>query len=164
VLLKTWRVFTIVLVTLLVAMPWSHLLQLAPRMHYDADLYLATQRTLFQYYGSVGAVVEGGAIVAVGFLVLLVRNRRPALWLTVAAALCLVAATLIWFRWTNPADLALVSAAAAPPPDWMRLRVVWESTQAVRAALDVTALALLALSVVWETPDGDGALARSGRP
>lgn len=154
-LLKTWRVLTIVVVTLLVAMPWSHLLQLAPRMHYDADLYLSTQRTLFEYYGSVGAVIEGGAILAAGFLVLLVRHRRPALWLTAAAALCLVVATLIWFRWTNPADLALVRAAA-PPPDWMRLRAVWETTQAVRASLDVAALALLVLSVVWETPDGEG--------
>lgn len=152
-LLKTWRVLTILLVTLLVAMPWSHLLQLVPRMHYDAELYLATQRTLFEYYGSAGAFVEGGAIVAAGFLVLLVRDRRPARWLTGAAALSLVVATLIWFRWTNPADLALVRAAA-PPPDWMRLRAVWETTQAIRAALDVAALVLLALSVVWETPDG----------
>ena len=137
-------------------MPWSHLLQLVPRMHYDAGLYLATQRTLFEYYGSVGAVIEGSAIVAAGFLVLLARERRPALWLTGGAALCLVVATLIWFRWTNPADLALVRAAA-PPADWMRLRAVWETTQAIRAVLDVTALVLLAVSVVWETPDRSAA-------
>lgn len=54
-LLKLWRFFTLLLAALSMAMAFAHLLQLPPRMSYDAALWHNTQR-MYQLFGPpVGA-------------------------------------------------------------------------------------------------------------
>lgn len=54
---KVFRFTTIPLASLSMAMAFSHLLQLPPRMSFDGPTWITTQR-LFSLYGTIGALIE----------------------------------------------------------------------------------------------------------
>jgi len=59
--IRAWRFITLLFVSLSMAMAFCHLLQLPPRMSYDAWLWRSTQ-SMYQHFGPpVGAIVESGA-------------------------------------------------------------------------------------------------------
>jgi hypothetical protein len=128
-------------------------------MQYDGALYATLQRTLYVQWGppNVGGFLEPAAIFATAVLAFLVRKRRPAFRLTLGAALALLLAFPgVFFALVAPANEAFRGAAHAPvPSDWMDQRVRWETGHAIRFALQLLALALMTLSIAFETPDGE---------
>ena len=65
------------------AMAFSHLLQMRPRMSYEAVLWRSTQ-TMYQLYGlPIGAIIETGAWISALALLYLVRKHSPAFRWTV---------------------------------------------------------------------------------
>jgi hypothetical protein len=152
-LIKTWRLITIMFVSLSMSMAFCHLLQLPPRMSYDAELWRATQ-SMFRLFGPpVGAIIEIGALVLAAILTFLVRQRRPAFRWTLACAVCLFAAQAAWWLLINPANNEMVHwTMNSIPADWTRYREQWEYTHAARAILQIAALGALAISLIRETP------------
>jgi hypothetical protein len=138
-------------------MAFCHALELIPKMRYDASLYLTIQRTLYLLFGvPLGAAIEVGAVVGSVILVFLARKRRPALPLTVAAAVCMLMAHAIWWIWVNPANWAIAHMERPfPAADWQAWRAEWEYAHLGRFVLQFIALAVLLLSVLLETPNHD---------
>jgi hypothetical protein len=152
-LVKTWRLITIMFTALSMGMALCHLLEMPAKMTYDGTLWLTLLQTLYGAFGTIGALIEVGAVVTAVVLTFLVRHRRPAFGWTFVGALCLVAAHLAWWIWVAP-----VNATMAPltpetlTADWMRLRDQWEYTHAARAVLQIIALAALVFSILLEIP------------
>jgi hypothetical protein len=152
-LLKTWRFITIMLTALALGTAFCHLLELPPKMSYDAPLNVMLHRTLYTNYGRIGGVAETLALVTAIGLAWRVRKRREAFPLTVAAAACLVAGMAAFLALVRPANLTMFGwPLDAIPPDWTRWRTQWEYTHAARAFLMMGALAALILSVLREIP------------
>jgi hypothetical protein len=86
--LAFWRFLTLLLSALGLTLGAAHALELPPKMGYDAQLYAAVTSTLYQLFGSVGAVVQVGSVVAAAILTIMVR-RLPAFRLTLLGTLCL---------------------------------------------------------------------------
>lgn len=152
--LKIWRFLTLLLAALSMGMAFGgHLLQLPPRMGYDAELWRKTQ-SMYQLFGPpVGAIIEGGAWISAVVLVVLVRRRRPAFRWTLIGALGFVLAQVAWWLFVFPVNRQMVNwTPQAMPADWMRWRAQWEYTHAVRALLQIGGLAALIGSVLVETP------------
>jgi hypothetical protein len=146
---------TLVLVALLMGMTWCHVLELPAKMQYPATLYLTLHRTLYVAFGppNIGAFIEVGSIVAAAVLVFLVRQRRPALWLTLLGAVSLAAGLAVYFAYVEPANVALKSMALeAPPAGWKDWRVQWELGHAAHFVLHLIGFSALVLSVVLEAP------------
>ena len=152
-LLRVWRFLTLMFTALSMAMAFSHLLQMRPRMSYDAVLWRATQ-TMYQLYGPpIGAIIETGAWISALVLLYLVRNRRPAFRWTMLGAACFLVAQIAWWIYIFPVNKVMVDwTAQSMPPNWTEFRFQWESTHAVRAILQIAGFAALVLSILGETP------------
>jgi len=147
-LLRTWRFITVVLVALGVTLGGAHVLETLPKMHYDAQMYAAVNSTLYRLFGTVGAVIQVGGMLAAAVLVFLVRRRpafRPTLLGALALGLSLVApVNAEWLRVT-------ASAPASAPQLYLQLRDRWEYGH-VAAFAAFTGFCLLVASLLIEAP------------
>lgn len=163
-LLRTWRLLTIMLTALSLAPALGHLLELPAKMSYDGTLWLTVSQTLYASFGTFGAAFEVGAVLTSVVLAILVRHRRPAFAWTLLGALCLVATHAAFWIFLAPVNAAI--AALTPetlPADWMSLRTQWEYTHAARAVLQIIALGALVFSLLVEIPsDASRNLTRRG--
>ena len=155
-LLRGWRLITLLLAALALTMESAHVLELPQKMHYDAQMYSAVNTTLYRYFAIVGGVYQVSSIVAAAVLALLVRKRRPSFEWTLAGALCLLLAFGIWLTVVAPVNgevtKALGSAPASVPATWMRLRNRWEYGHAAGFVVQLIGVCMLLLSVLVETP------------
>lgn len=153
-LLRMWRLVTIMLLSLSMATAFCHLLEMPAKLKIDGARWLTLLQTLYPLaFGTVGAAAEIGAVVAAVVLAFLVRRRRPAFGWMLLATLCLVAAHAAFWVWVAPVNATMAPLTPeALPPDWMRLRNQWEYTHAARAILQVVALGFLVFSVLIEIP------------
>lgn len=143
---------TTMLASLSMAMAFAHLLEMPPRLEWDASLWIGTtvEGGVFRLFGSVGAVIETTTWVLALALAFSLRHvPGPAFRLTVAGAALLIAAYAIWWLFVFPADQVHVTwTPEAYPPDWERWRDQWEYAHAVRAVLLILGLAALVLSAL----------------
>lgn len=156
-LIKSWRLVTIPLVALLLGLAFAHVLEMPAKMQYDAALYVTLQKTLYVAWGppNVGGILEPVAILATISLAYLLRKRRSPFWLTLAASLVLLLAfPVVFFVFVAPANEVFLAATTATiPANWMELRTSWETGHAIRFVLQLIALSLLTLSVLFEIPE-----------
>lgn len=151
--LKTWRFVTIMLVAVALSAALAHLMELPGKMSYDAHLYVLLHRTLYPTFGQTAGWAEGLGLLTIIGLAWRVRQRGAAFPLTLAAAACQVAAMTVFLVFVQPVNLTMSSwPLDSIPPDWTRWRDQWEYAHAVRAVLQIGALAALVLSAVRETP------------
>lgn len=153
-LIKTWRLLTIMFVALSLAPALAHLLELPAKMSYDGTLWLTISQTLYGAFGTFGAAFEVGAVITTVILAILVRQRRPAFAWTLLGAICMVAVHAAFWIWLAPVNATI--AALTPetlPADWMELRNQWEYTHAARAVLQIIALSALVFSILVEIPN-----------
>lgn len=151
-LLKTWRFFTIILVSLSMAMAFCHLLQLPPRMSYEGSQWITTQ-SLYQTFGTIGAAIEVGALVMTIVLSLAVWRRRPAFQWTLFGTVGLLLAHVAWWVFVAPVNAEISTwTPDTIPADWTWWRSQWEYTHAARAILEIFGLSALVISVLMETP------------
>jgi hypothetical protein len=153
-LLRFWRLVTILLIALSMAAAFCHLLEMPAKLKVDGAFWLKLLQTLYPpAFGTAGAAAEVGALVMVVVLVYLVRHRRPAFGLTILAAICMVAAHGAFWIWISP-----VNATMGPltpdtlPTDWMQLRNHWEYTHAAREILQIASLLVVMFSTLIEIP------------
>src|SRR5215831_4691979 len=108
-LIKIWRFITLVLTALLMGMTFCHVLEMPAKMRYPASFYLTIHRSLYAAFGppNVGPFIEVGAIVAAVVLVFLVRKERPAFWLALAGAICLIVGLVVFLAFVEPANVAM---------------------------------------------------------
>jgi hypothetical protein len=155
-LIRIWRLVTLVLASLDMAMGFGHLLQLPARMRYDGALWRETQ-SMYRLFGPpVGSSIEGGAFLSTVGLAWLVRRRQPVFRWTLAGTLLFMVAQVAWWLLIAPVNAKMAGwTPDAMPADWERLRAQWEYTHAARAVLMLIGLAALLYSVLVETPTAD---------
>ncbi len=156
--LKTWRFITIILSALVTGMALCHALELPAKMQYSASLYITVQNSLYVAFGppNIGAFTEFAALLAAIGLTILVRKRRPAFQLTLmAVALMLLAFPLIFFAFTEPANVVIRNATPESiPANWEQLRHQWEYSHLARFFCHLAGMSALVISVLVETPVG----------
>ncbi|MDD5580106.1 MAG: hypothetical protein PHY16_12610 [Methylobacter sp.] len=152
--LLTWRFITIILVALGLTMGFAHLLELPPKMQYDANMYAAVTRTLYRLFGSVGAFIQVISISAAAVLTFLVHSRA-AFRLTLLATLSLILSLLLWFLLVAPVNaewLRIIdSTPELVPKAYLQLRARWEYGHVIAFIAWFSGFCLLVLSVLIET-------------
>jgi hypothetical protein len=153
VMLLIWRFITIVLVAMTMGLAFAHVFELPAKMLYDASLYMSMQRSLYAGWVplNLSGMLEPAAIIASILLVIGVRRRRRAFWLSLWAVVALLAAfPLVYFLVVEPVN-EIFQATTAVPANWTELRIRSELGNAIRFMLQLIALSLLLLSVLYET-------------
>jgi hypothetical protein len=141
-----------VLVALVLATTFTHVLELPAKLGYDASLYVTLQTSLYQQWGppNPAGFLEPAAIVVVVILAMTTRRNRPAFRLAVGAALVLLLAfPLLYFWRVEPANeyFRTLLAGATIPADWVSWRLRWETGHAARFIAHLTAFILLIASM-----------------
>jgi hypothetical protein len=162
--LQAWRFLTLLLAALGLTMGAAHVLELPPKMGYDAQLYTAVTSTLYRLFGLVGSIFQVGSILTAVVLAWLVRGRRS-FRLTLAGALALVASLGLWAALVQPVNAewghVFHADPGAAPAAYLRLRDRWEYGHVAAFAAWLTGFGCLVLSVLAEIPRGraDGSAA-----
>ncbi len=152
---RAWHFFTILLAALSMGMAFSHVLEMPAKLAYDAALWTRVQHTLYLGYGTVGAVIEVGAVVASIVLAWRTRHERPVSRYTALGAACLLAALVVWLAFVAPMN-AIVSGwtTDALPAGWTGVRQQWEIAHAGRFVLLLAGLGSLVMSALARQPAG----------
>jgi len=145
--LTGWRFITMVLAALDMGMAFSHVLEMPAKMRVDGRLWLTFQQRLYRALGTVGAVVEIGAVITSAALSFLIRGQQPGSRLAVAGAACLGAAFVVWVGFVNPVNRRVGRwTVQSIPGDWKRWRARWEYAHTTRFVLQLLGFSLLLLS------------------
>lgn len=133
----------------------AHLLELPNKMPLNRENYLAVQQ-IYRGWDLLGVVVLGALFSNLVLTVLLWRRDRP-FALALVAFLGIVAAQIVFWTYTFPANQA-TSNWTFLPTGWEALRRQWEYSHAVGAVCNLVAmLALIVLAI-----SGSFRLERSG--
>lgn len=153
--LRAWRFLMLMLAALGMGPGIAHVLELAPKMQYDAQLYTAVTSTLYRLYGPFGALVQVGAVLVATVVALRLRGR-PSFGYTLSGLLCLVLSLGLWFALVQPVNVqwgeVLRTAPDMAPEAYLRLRGRWEYGHAAAFAAWLAGAGLLVGSVLAEIP------------
>jgi len=117
----------------------------------NSRLWVTLQNSLYRPFGTVGAVIENGAVLSSSGLSLVARRRSPAVFrLTLAGAACQALALGIWLAFVRPVNNKVSgwTAVESTPPEWTQVRRQWEYSHAARAILTLAGLGALVVSVL----------------
>lgn len=150
--LKTWRLMTLILAALSMGMAFCHTLELPAKMQYDAALWTTINQSLYQQFGSLpGIFCEVGAVLTAIGLTVLVRKRRPAFYWTLIGAALLALSLIVWFALVAPMNAEFAQwTVDSIPANWMQVRNQWEYTHAGRFVLQLLGLCTLQISLLVE--------------
>jgi hypothetical protein len=156
---KIFQFLTLLLAAFSLSLSMAHLLEMPQRMKFDKDLWVTVTvyEGVYNYFGSVGAFFEIGAILAAFILAFLLRGHGSVFYWTLSGAIVLAAALASWLIFVNSANAELARWLTNPvPPDWTSTRNQWEYAHAVNAFIKIIGFSLLAVSVIIETPRMSG--------
>jgi hypothetical protein len=153
--IRVLRFIALMLAALGMTMGMAHLLELAPRMRYDAKMYEAVTKTMYRFYGIAGGPVQIAAVLAAAGLAYRVRGR-PGFRLALGGAFCLALSVALWFALVQPVNAQWAHILQTNPmwaPDlYLQLRDGWEYGHVCAFVVWLSGVCLLTLSVLAETP------------
>ena len=165
-MLRTLRFATLLLSALGLVMGGAHALELPAKLGYDAELYTRVTSSLYRLFGSIGAVIQVGALLCAVGLSLLVR-RLPSFRSTALGALALALSLVLWALLVAPVNAewgrALKEAPATAPDLYLRLQARWEYGHLAAFAAWLLGYVLLLASILSFDATEDGS-SRATRP
>ncbi len=141
--LKSARFFSLLFVALVLAPAMAHLLELPNKIGLSREEYLVVQQ-IYSGWQLLGIVIYG-ALLSTLALTIMVRHQPRVFALTLAAFLCLLAAHVVFWIFTFPANKETLYWTVLPE-NWMALRAQWEYSHAAGAVLNLIAFVMLVLS------------------
>ncbi len=107
----------------------AHVLEMPPRLLYEAELYMEVTSSMYSLFGSVGAVVQLFAVTFAVLLTILARGT-PAFPASLIGTACLVLSIGVWFLVVGPVNAEWMEALNEDPETaaaaYVRLRPRWE--------------------------------------
>ena len=154
--LRALRFLALVLCALTMSLTFCHLMEMPARMSWGSELWVGAtvEGGQFRMFGTVGAVLEVGAVIATLVLAGLVwRQGGAARWLALAVFLLYALSLAVWWWRVFPANQVLATWLDNPvPDDWETWRARWEYGHATAAVLQIAGFLALAWSIIRETP------------
>lgn len=145
----TLRFLSLVFVALALGASLAHLLALPNKIHLPAEDYLTVQG-IYRGWALLGFVVAGALL---STLMLVIRERgRAAFRSSLVAFLCIVAAQIIFWVFTFPANQQTLNWTYLPD-NWASLRTQWEYSHAAGALLNFAAFLVLVRSTLSDRAD-----------
>lgn len=145
------RFATLVLAALGLVLGGAHALELPVKLSYDAELYTRVTSTLYRLFGSIGAVIQIGALLSAAVLSFLVRGLAS-FRATLLGTLSLLSSLALWGVLVAPVNAEWARVLAEAPSDapevFLRLRSRWEYGHVAAFAAWLLGYALLLVSVL----------------
>jgi hypothetical protein len=143
--LKLFQFLALLLTALALVPGGAHLFALPNKISLAQNDYFIAQ-SVYRGWAWLGTVLIGAIVVNL-ILTIMLWRRWLRFALTAFTLLCLIATLAIFFAWTFPANQA-TSNWTAVPANWEALRMQWEYSHAINAAVTLLGFCSLALSVL----------------
>jgi hypothetical protein len=151
---KTLTFTAILLAALAMGMHLAHVLELGPKLGWDITLYLPVQTSLYKLFGTIGPVLEIGALIVISMLAHRLRGQDRIFRLTALSAGMIVLALITWGLFVLPANGHITQwQVDVFPDDWTRWRDQWQFGQAGIFVLHLIGFSALLSSVIGEIPE-----------
>lgn len=137
--------FSLLFAALAMAPAFAHLLELLNKIDLPRDEYFIVQQ-IYRGWALLGIVVFGALLSTLVLTVMLRHWRRPFIF-SLIAFLCIVGTQVIFWTYTQPANLATDNWTMIPQ-NWEALRRQWEYSHAASAVLNFIAFGALVLSLL----------------
>ena len=152
--LLLWRLLTLLLVALSMALSFCHLMEMPVRLSWEPILWMETTNFggLYYLFGSVGAVIDVAAILAAAILCFLVRRKLPSFYFTVVGAALMAIGLAVWFTFVAPMNAIMATwAPGSIPTEFIPVHNQWEYSHAVIALIKIGGLSAIFISVLADT-------------
>jgi len=123
----------------------AHALELPNKISLSANDYFVAQKA-YRGWDRLGYLLAVQLIALIG-LAVLSRHTTSVFWLVVTALACLVAAQIVFWIYTYPANVATRNWTIVPD-NWQTLRGRWEYSHAVGALFQLMALCSLLVAAL----------------
>ena len=143
--LRVIQFLAIILTALALVPGGAHLFALPNKIGLAQADYFVVQG-IYRGWALFAVVIIPALLVNLLLASMLRAQRRPAL-LALCAAFCIGLMLLIFFIWTQPANVATASWTRMPA-NWQSLRANWEYSHAVNAGITFLALCASVLSAL----------------
>jgi hypothetical protein len=152
---KAFHFLSLSLTSIATGISVGHVLQRRGKAALSGPSFLDVQQVLLRPYGKALGAIEGGALLASGALLALVRRRRGAFLLTLTATVCNAGMIAVWAALIRPINGRVDGwRPESLPADWAEARDRWHALHAIRAALAGAGLAALIGAALADTaPD-----------
>ena len=144
-LLKSVRLFTIVMVALCLVPAGAHFFELTNKMSLSPVAYMTVQK-IYSGWSFFGVPIIA-ALLLTSIHAFMMRNDRAAFLMSGTAALCLAATQVVFWMFTYPINVATDNWTVAPET-FEAARRQWEYSHAVNAVLTFVAFVAIILSVL----------------
>jgi hypothetical protein len=151
VLLKSFRLFTIVMVALCLVPAGAHFFELTNKMSLSPVAYMTVQK-IYAGWSFFGVPIIT-ALLLTSIHAFTMRNDRAAFLMSGTAALCLAATQVVFWMFTYPINVATDNWTVAPET-FEAARRQWEYSHAVNAVLTFVAFVAIILSVLSHKGEG----------
>jgi hypothetical protein len=143
--LRCVQCLAIMLTALALVPAGAHLAALPNKIGLGQEEYFIAQG-IYRGWALFGFALFG-AVFANLAVAIMVRRRRAAVRLALAACLLVIASLAVFFGWTYPANQATANWTVVPE-SWQALRVQWEYAHAAGAVLTLLALGAVTASAL----------------
>lgn len=133
--MRTLQFLAIVLTAIALIPGGAHLLSLQTKIALPEEPYFVAQQ-IYRGWAWLGTVIV--AAVLLNLVSAALTRGRPR-QLSLAAGLLIAVTLVVFFTWTHPANRETMNWTYVPS-DWEQLRVEWEYSHAVNAAITFAAL------------------------
>lgn len=148
------RFFALVLAALTLGMRFAHVMEAAPKLHWEAELYFQVQTSLYKYFAIIGPIVQIGSILLIFAIAYLSKGTRSFRY-AILSAFSFIFSLGVWFFFVSPASSQIKewTVAHTIPEHWNSIRSAWQFGQVGAFSFDFLAFCLLVSSVLLVKED-----------
>jgi hypothetical protein len=147
-----WSFLALLVMALSLGPSFAHLLEAPPRLTvWSPELW--REATVFNgqftYFAIIGAPLDIGSILLGAAVTFVIRHKRPAFWLAMAATFLFATSLATWFAVVAPMNAILAQWGPGPIPDnFEAVRNRWETGHIVISAIKVAGLSCMIAGVL----------------
>lgn len=157
--IKAVRYLNSVLMSVLFGVMLSQALELPGLAELSFPVYAQVERILYRDYLWLMRAIEIGTLLAMVWLLFVVRSRPIAFIYTLVSMTFLVALMVVWLFFMYPVYNTVLSwQTTSAPPNWTEIRGRLEFLHVVRAVLGFLSISALLLSVLNDRPTAEALL------
>jgi hypothetical protein len=147
-----WSFLALLVMALSLGPSFAHLLEAPPRLTAWSPQLWREATVLngqFLYFAIVGAPLDIGAILLGAVVTFVIRHKRPAVWLAMAATVLFATSLATWFAVVAPMNAILAQWGPGPIPDnFEAVRNQWETGHIVISAIKAVGLSCMIAGVL----------------
>ena len=151
--LKIVRFISLFCAALAFGLSVAHVLEIPGKRELSGPAWLKVQHTFYGGFAVVGGLSEILGLLTTAAILFFVWKHRAIFMQTLVGALCFVGMLLAYWFGNRPVNAKISSwTPSTLPADWASYRDYWDYAHATTAVFAATALAILLIATLRDTP------------